>query len=511
MIPKLTEENRKWWILAAMTATVSMIFVDISVLPVVLPTLQREMHISDLGLQWIINAYTLVLAVFVLAGGKAADMWGLKKGFCFGCLSFATASALCGLSNSECWLIFSRALQGIGGAILLPATQGIIISHFPPHQRGKALGLYVSIGSIFLALGPLIGGSLTTYLSWRYVFWINIPIATIGLLLTLYAVPQIKGKKELFDVRGFLILTAGIASLVIALMQAQDWGWSSFATQFLLFIGILCLILLFQRKHKPHASILDFGLMGKKSFIASACSIFCNQLVSMVTIFWAIYFQNILGFSPSKAGVYAFMANIPVFIAAPLGGFMVDRFGPRLPIMTGFGLIFFSLSWLTTFLRHENIWLLLPTLLTFGFGISMIFTPSYVSMLNEVPAEKRGTASGMTSALRQFSSSLGLAVFGTLYSTVYLSQLGKSLLSNAETATLSPAQFEGLLSKSAESLHRIEQMPTKEAEYIFASAKSSFLDAFFWINLIGALIALCSIAVAYKMMSNRPIHRKPFQ
>ena len=275
---KLNENYRKWWILAAMTTTISMIFIDITVLPVVLPTLQRELHISDLGLQWIINAYTLALAVLVLAGGELGDMWGLKRSFCLGVLIFAGASAMCGLSDSEGWLIFNRALQGVGGALLLPATQGIIVSHFPPHQRGKAMGLFVSIGSIFLALGPLIGGSLTSYFKLALVFWINLPIAAIGIALALSVVPPMEGKKQKFDYRGFLILTAGIGSLVVALMQAQDWGWVSLHTLALLSIGIFCLIILFKRKHKPHASILDFELMKKKSFISSAAAISATSL-----------------------------------------------------------------------------------------------------------------------------------------------------------------------------------------------------------------------------------------
>ncbi len=501
---KLNENNRKWWILAAMTTTISMIFIDITVLPVVLPTLQRELHISDLGLQWIINAYTLVLAVLVLAGGKLGDMWGLKKAFCFGIFIFAGASAMCGLSDSETWLIFNRALQGVGGALLLPATQGIIISHFPASERGKAMGLFVSIGSIFLALGPLIGGSLTSYLSWRYVFWINLPIAAIGILLALCVVPPMQGKKQQFDYRGFLILTAGIASLVVALMQAQDWGWISLETLALLSIGIFSLITLFKRKHKAHASILDFELIRKQSFISSASAIFCNQFIVMITVFWAIYFQNILGFSPSKAGVYAFLANIPVLFAAPIGGHLVDKHGPRLPVMCGFGLIVFSLSWFSLFQYHESIWLLLPTLLTFGFGISMIFTPSYVSMMNDVGPEKRGVASGMSTALRQFSSSFGLAIFGTLYSSIYHGHFANFLDRNPSTSQLLPIQLEGLLSKSTKAIDYIDKLSASNAEYVLASAKSSFLDAFLGINLLAAIVALMSIAFAWRFMKNKP-------
>jgi len=504
----ITEQNRKWWILAAMTTTVSMIFVDITVLPVVLPTLQRELVLSDLGLQWIINAYTLVLAVFVLAGGKLGDILGMKKTFCLGVSIFALASALCGLSSSDWTLVLSRGLQGIGGSLLLPATQAIIVSHFPPHQRGKALGLFVSVGSIFLALGPLIGGALTTYFSWHYVFWINIPIAILGLVLTSFSVPPMLGKKHAFDLRGFFILAIGVTSLVVALMQVQQWGWSSPAVLALLLIGIFSLVILFKRKHKPHASILDFELMGKKTFIASSSAIFCNQLIIMVTVFWAIYFQNILGFSPSKAGVYAFMANLPVLLAAPLGGFLVDRLGPRIPVMIGFSVVCFSLSWFSIFLRHENIWMLAPTLLFFGFGVSMIFTPSFVGMMNEVPAEKRGIASGMTSALRQFSSTLGLALFGTIYSSIYFNKLAQSLAANESTKSLNPSEMQGLLSHSPTAMQSLEQLSSTDAQYVFLSATNAFLDAFFSLNLSAAAVTIVGILIAWRLMKNQPVHRE---
>lgn len=507
MIPKCTEHNRKWWILAAMTTTISMIFIDISVLPVVLPTLQREMLISDLGLQWILNAYTLALAVLVLAGGKIGDMWGMKKAFCGGTISFALASALCGLSLSEEWLIFSRALQGVGGALLLPATQGIILSHFPPHQRGKALGLFVSVGSVFLALGPLIGGFLTTWLSWRYVFWINLPIAAAGLLLALYTVPPMTGKKERFDLGGFFILGSGIGALVIALMQSQEWGWSSPATLLLFAIGCACMFLLFHRRNEPQATIPDFTLMRKRAFIAASGCIFCNQVITMVAVFWAIYFQNILGFSASSAGAFSFLANIPVLIAAPLGGFMVDRFGPRVPVMTGFGLICFSLVWFITFVSHQSILELIPTLLTFGFGIPMVYTPGFVALMNEIPTEKRGAASGITSALRQFSASVGLALFGTIYSSLFIGHLGQSLQNRKSTMKLDPRELEGLLSQSPNALKITEALPPADAGYVLASAKAAFLDGFSWINLVGAIVALLGMFIAWKMLKNTPVHR----
>ncbi len=413
---------------------------------------------------------------------------------------------MCGLSQAGWWIIFSRALQGVGGALLLPATQGIIISHFPAHQRGKALGLYVSIGSIFLAVGPLIGGSLTSYLSWRYVFWINLPIATIGLLMALITVPPMPGKVERFDFRGFGILALGIGSLVMALMQSQQWGWGSLLTLTLLFSGLFLLFFLFWRKHKPHASILDFNLIRKTSFVASASAIFCTQLIAMVPVFWAIYFQNILGFTPSEAGGYAFIANLPVLIAAPLGGYLVDKLGPRIPVMVGFTAILFSLIWLILFLHRMDIWILLPTLFTFGFGATMIYTPSFVSMMNEVPADKRGNASGITATLRQFSSSFGLALFGSLYSSIYLQRFTLALKADPDTASLPVDKLEGLLSKEPGALKTLHALSPTDAAYVLESAKAAFLNAFSQINLTAAVFAAIGIIVGWRLMSNRPIH-----
>ncbi len=500
----LTENNRKWWILAAMTASISMIFVDITVLPVVLPTLQRELNLSDLSLQWVINAYTLVLAVLVLAGGRLGDMMGLKKAFCLGITLFAIASALCGLSTTGWWMIFSRALQGVGGAFMLPATSSIIIANFPPQQRGKAMGLFVSTGSIFLAVGPLIGGSLTTYFSWHYVFWINLPIAAIGLCMSLMTVPAMPGRKEPFDLRGFFVQAIGLSCLVIALMQAQKWFWPYTLALFILGCGFL--YYLFHRKHKPHASFLDFELFKKRTFLSSSGCIFLNQLIIMVTVFWAIYFQNILGFSPSKAGFYSFIANVPVLFAAPLGGFLVDRLGPRRPVMIGFGLIAFSLIWFLSFLRHESIALLMPTLFTFGFGVCMIFTPSFVSMMNEIPPEKRGVASGLNSALRQFSATMGLALFGTLYSSLYFDKLNDFFQLNSSTSDLKPSQFEGLLSKSPEALRNWSELPPDTNSYVLQSSKHAYLDAFFLINALAAVFAICGILIAWRFLKNRSIH-----
>lgn len=502
----IKEENRKWWILAAMTTSISMIFVDVTVLPVVLPTLKREFNISELSLQWVINAYTLALTVLVLAGGRLGDMLGLRKSFCIGLAFFSFASALCGLSPSPEWLIANRALQGIGGAFMIPATQGIIFHHFPPHQRGKAIGLFVSIGSIFLALGPLVGGFLTQYLSWHFVFWINLPIALIGFCLTMLTTPPMQGTKERFDFWGWIAICIGISSIVVALMQSQLWGWGSLRTLALLSFGAAVLFTLYHFRRRAPLSIIDFALIKQHSFIGGSGCIFIAQFILIVTVFWAIYFQNILGLDPSQAGILTFASNLPVLFGAPMGGFLVDRYGPRLPVITGLFLILFSLCWFMLFSVHENLWHLLPTLLPFGLGVPMIFTPSSVALFHEVAPEKRGVASGLNATFRQLGATLAMAFFGTFFSTMQSHVVSTELSKDPQTAILDPEIISGLLAKTPLALKTVKQLSPTDAQLAWEAAKTAFITAFNFINFSAACVAVIGLFFARKFLKDKPIH-----
>lgn len=496
----------KWWVLLAMTMAMSMIFIDVTVLPVALPTIQRDLQIPDLDLQWIVNSYILVLAALVLGGGRLGDIWGLKKAYGLGIIFFAFASFLCGLSHSGLTLILSRALQGIGGAFLIPSTQGIIFSTFPSHQRGRATGILISISSIFLAVGPLIGGSLTQYLSWRYIFWVNIPIAIIGLVLAQIFVPKIKGNKESFDWLGFITLSIGIGSLTTAFMQAQNWGWLSWKTLCLIAIGIILPIILFKTERKVEHPILDLKVIVKKNVLAGSGCVFCIQFLTMVTVFWAIYFQEILNFSPTKAGFYAFFANAPLLIASALGGYLVDHYGPRLPVSTGFALVFFSIFFLLFISPPPHIWLLFVTLVPFGFGIPLIMTPTFVSILNDAPPEKRGTVSGFIASLRQFGSTIGLAIFGTLFATIQREKMQNQLLSSPETSGIQAGDLEGVLSHSSHAMQTLSTFSASTQELVSQFAKNAFNKAFIVMNIGAVVVALIGFLIAFKLMRNQPIH-----
>ena len=490
---KLTEHNRKWWILVAMTSCISMIFIDITVLPITLPTLQRTLDISPLGLQWIVNAYTLALTIFVLAAGRFGDRFGHRKIFCWGLFFFSLGSVLCAVSYFEWWFISARVIQGVGGAMLTPTSAAIIFSTFPASQRGKAIGLYVSIGSVFLALGPFIGGIFSQYLSWRYVFWINIPIALIGFWLTLFSVPKSKGIHRHFDLLGFITCSLGITSIIVALMEAKNWGWTAPITLGLIGLGLILIFLLLLIDRKVTDPYIDLSLFNSRNFNGAISAIFTTQFVLMVTVFWAIYFQTVYGYSPAQAGVISLVSNLPVILAAPIGGHLLDKHGPRIPIAIGFTLVAVSLFWFLQNLENNSIGILLSAIIPFGCGIPLIFSPSFTTAMSEVAPEKRGMASGTTTMLRQFGATLGLAIMGSIFLTIQGGQFSQELQKNSATASISPDDFQGLLSKAPQALDTLKQLPQDAQAFVQQIFLNSTINGFWGINTLALITTVLGL------------------
>jgi EmrB/QacA subfamily drug resistance transporter len=489
----ITEDNRKWWVLLAVSGCISMIFLDVTVLPVALPTIQHQLNLSELGLQWVINAYTLTLTVLLLAGGKLSDLMGLRRAFCLGLLLFTIASLCATVSFSQWWLIASRVLQGVGGALLLPSTQAILTASFPPKERGKAMGLYVSIGAFFLSMGPLLGGAFSQYLSWRYVFVINLPVAALSFWLALLCIPRFEKKKESFDFIGFFTLSIGVTALIVALMQAQSWGWKSPLILSLFAIGLLSITALVMADRKISHPLVDFRLFQDKTLSVCVSLTFCIQMLIMVTVFWAIYLQTILGYSPAQAGVLSFLGNCPVLFAAPIAGLLVDRFGPRLPIACGFSFILFAIIWFLLFPTPNTFPLLLPIMIPLGIGIPMALTPSYVTLMNRAPIHQRGMIAGTNAALRQFAATLGMALFGTLFYTTQGSHLSHFLQSHSATQYLSAHTFDGLLARAPHAVQALDALPKESALLVLEGDRLATISAFSAINLLAASLAAAGL------------------
>src|SRR5919199_1574180 len=226
---RLNEDNRKWWTLAAMCFALFMMMLDNTVVNVALPSIQTDLHASISSLEWTVNAYTLTFAVLLVTGGRLGDIFGRRRMFLFGVVVFALSSAAIGVAPNDAWLVGGRALQGIGAAFMMPGTLSIISHEFPPSERGRAIGTWAGVSALALALGPVVGGALTEYVSWRAIFYINVPVAIGAVAVTLFAAHESRDETidRRVDIPGIATLSIGLTALILALVESNSWGWGS--------------------------------------------------------------------------------------------------------------------------------------------------------------------------------------------------------------------------------------------------------------------------------------------
>ena len=241
---RLNEGNRRWWTLGAMCFALFMIMLDNTVVNVALPSIQRDLDASISSLEWTVNAYTLTFAVLLVTGGRLGDIFGRRRMFLFGVVVFAVSSAAIGLSPDQAWLVGGRAIQGIGAAFMMPATLSIISNAFPPEERGRAIGTWAGVSALALAIGPVVGGALTEHVSWRAIFFINLPVAVLAVVVTLFATRESRDETvaRTVDVPGIAALSTGLTALVLALVEGNAWGWGSPAIIALLAASVVGLV-----------------------------------------------------------------------------------------------------------------------------------------------------------------------------------------------------------------------------------------------------------------------------
>lgn len=431
---------KRWIGFVATVPGIGMSFLDQTILPVAIPTIRQEMGASTVALQWCVNSYLLAIAIFTLTGGKLGDRWGHRKIYLLGMLIFVFFSFLCGISPNVEFLIGARALQGLGAALMFPSQTALFANLFPPHARGRATGMSVSIGSIFMILGPLIGGYLTEALSWRYIFWMNVPLAAVGICLILIFFPPSHPGKGKIDGWGFGFFAICVAATTIFFMQTQEWSFFSLKSILCVGLAIIALVFLIGREKRANHPFLDLALFKRPIFAAINLSISIAQFIMMVAVFRTVYIEEILGFSPSQTGIIISVSSLPVLFFSLIGGYLSDKVSPRLPIFLGYLCLIFSFFWLGVFNTPS-----LPSLFTasllFGMGIPLILTPSYSAAMSAVPLEKLGVAFGTIATLRWLSATIGLALISLFVDFVQKIRLpteGKRL---AEIASFSAIHF----------------------------------------------------------------------
>ncbi len=414
----ITESNAKWWTLGAMCFALFMIMLDNTVVNVALPSIQRDLHASLAGLEWTVNAYTLSFAVLLATGGRLGDIFGRRKGFLFGVTLFALSSATAGLAPDTASLIASRAVQGIGAAFMMPATLSIVTNVFPPHERGKAIGTWAGVSALALAIGPVVGGFLTEHVSWRAIFYLNLPVAAAAIVATLFAVRESRDEtvgREV-DYPGVAALTGGLTALVLALIEGNSWGWGSPGIVALLAGSAAMLAAFVVIERRVAAPMVEFRLFASRNFVgANLIALVVSFAMLAQFFFLAIYMQDVLGLSPLEAGVRFLPATLMIVTVAPIAGRLTDRVGPRWLIAAGLTLVSGALYWLTTVdvgTTYADIW---PSFTLMGLGMALTMSPMSTAAMNAVDEAKAGIASGVLSMNRMVGGSLGVAVIGAVF------------------------------------------------------------------------------------------------
>jgi len=414
---RITEENRRWWTLAAMCFALFMVMLDNTVTNVALPSIQRTFDASLSSLEWTINAYTLSFAVLLVTGGRLGDIFGRRKVFLIGVVVFAAASATIGLAPTTHWLVASRAVQGMGAALMMPGTLSIITNAFPPEERGKAIGTWAGVSAIALAAGPLIGGWLTEDFTWRLIFFINLPVAAVAVAVTLFAAHESRDEtaSRQIDFPGIAALTIGLTALVLALVEGNAWGWTSAGIIALLVTAVAGLAGFVAIERRSPAPIVDFNFFRSRTFVGANIVAFAVSYAMFAMLFFlALYMQNVLGYSPLETGVRFLPSTLVIMVAGPIAGRLADRIGPRTPLVFGLLLVTVSMAWQSRIEVDTTFSFLVIPFILLGLGMGFTMSPMSTAAMNAVDRTKAGVASGTVSMTRMVGGTFGVATLGAL-------------------------------------------------------------------------------------------------
>src|SRR5215218_557673 len=413
----LTEQNKKWWTLGAVAVGLFMIMLDNTVVNVALPSIQRDLGADLSSLEWIVAGYALTFASLMLTGGKLADAYGRRLMFVVGIAVFTLSSLACGLSTSEEMLIVARIVQGAGAALMNPATLSIIAATFPPKERGTAIGIWAGVSALALAIGPLVGGLLTEHLGWSAIFYINVPIGLVAIAASFLLIDESKDttQDQRPDVPGLLSSAVGLFALTYGLIEANGYGWASgrILGAFALAAAALSAFVLLERHQR--VPMLDLRLFRNGTFAGANIVLLLVALAMFgVFFFLSLYMQNILGYSPVKAGAAFLPMTVLIIIVAPLAGRLSDRRGSRWLLTGGMALLALQLFYFSRLGAHEGFWDLVPGMLLGGVGMASVMAPASAAALSGVPVDQAGVGSAVLNSSRQLGGSIGIALMGAI-------------------------------------------------------------------------------------------------
>jgi EmrB/QacA subfamily drug resistance transporter len=413
-------ENRKWWTLGAVSVGLFMIMLDNTVVNVALPSIRKDLGISISELEWVVNAYALTFGVLLLTGGKLADLLGRRAIFIAGLVIFTGSSLWCGLAGGAASLIAARTVQGVGAALMNPATLSIITATFPPRQRGTAIGIWAGVSALALAFGPIVGGVLTQDIHWSWIFFVNIPVGIAGVVGALVFIDESKdsSREQRLDLPGLLTSAIGLFALTFGLIETNDHAWTSARVLSLFAIAVVFLVAFVMLELHQRLPMLDMKLFKNATFSGANSVMFLVGLAMFGIFFYnSLFLQNVLHYGAIKTGATFLPMTVLIIFVAPVAGRLADRIGPRWLMGAGMTLLTGSLLLFATLDAQSSWWAILPGLLVGGVGMAITMAPTTAAAMSSVPVDQAGVGSAVINSMRQVGGSLGIALMGALVAT----------------------------------------------------------------------------------------------
>ncbi len=495
--------------LVATVAAAGIVQLPTAAIVVALPTIHGQFQTSIAELQWTVTAFYIPFAALLIASGRLADVFGRRRLLVAGSALFAAGSAVAGIAPDAQLLIAGIALSGVGGAMLMPSSMSLLTNVFTGARRGFAIGMWGAATELVSGIGVLVGGVLTGQLSWRWIFGVDVVVALAIVVLALAWAPESRdpNASRRVDLAGAGLSASALTALTLALIQGAVWGWGSAAVVGLLAASAaLFAVFGLAERRSPHP-LVDFSLFRRRNFAGATTTVFVIDFsFGALLFFLPLYFQEILGYSPTETGLLLLPLTALMVIASPLGGRIATRTGPRPPIVAGLGTMAVAVFWISTLsltTSYSELWL--PTALM-GFGIGLALTPMNLAAMNAVSRDHAGLAAGLLVTLSGLGSTLGVAVTGAIFQEIQ-TQRTVSLVGAAGTRVSrgEAQQLIGVLGGSAGSEQTLQKIAGGDAKGVEEAIREAFVSALGTsLKLSAALILLGALLAVLLLRRSRP-------
>jgi EmrB/QacA subfamily drug resistance transporter len=490
--PEVTH-RRRWWTLAVLNLSLFAIVMDNTVLNVALPTLARDLHASGTDLQWIVDSYVLVFAGLLLSAGALGDRFGRRGALSAGLGVFALGSIVAMHVDSASQLIGARAVMGIGGALIMPATLSILTNVFTdPAERAKAIGVWASVGGIAVALGPVTGGFLIEHFSWTAIFAVNIPIVVVALTAGRFVVPTSRDPETPpLDVPGALLSVVGLGTLVWAIISAGEHGWTGQGPLTGFAIAAIATVAFVLWERRTPNPMLDVSFFEDRRFTAASLAVMFGYFALFGSLFlMSQLLQFVLGYSPLGAGVRLLPFALSMAVISIVSTKLVDRFGTKIVVVAGLGTLALGLLWVAGCGAGSTYADYLPGMLLMGIGVALTWAPATESIMGSVPAAKAGVGSAVNDTVREIGGALGVAVLGSVLASQYSGAM------TTTTASLPPEAGHVAGGSLGGTVLVAQQVGGSAGAAILDAGRAAYLDGFAPALVVAAVVAAAGAAMA---------------